>query len=76
MASAAVTPDEIRDGLSAFFADVDPATLTSDAIKPEELSTVSEFNSARQLDASDFVIDSMDVVDDCLLYTSPSPRDS
>ena len=64
MVSAAVTPDEIRDGLSAFFADVDPATLTSDAIKPEELSTVSEFNSARQLDASDFVIDSMDVVDD------------
>ena len=64
MASTAVTPDEIREGLSAFFADVDPASLTSDEIKPEELSTASEFNSARQLDASDFIIDSMDVVDD------------
>ena len=64
MASTAVTPDEIREGLSAFFAGVDPASLTSDEIKPEELSTASEFNSARQLDASDFIIDSMDVVDD------------
>ena len=123
MASAAVTPDDIREGLSAFFADVDPASLTSDEIKPDELSTASEFTSARQLDAADFIIDSMDVVDDapvqqnssgvtdaeglaaspvtdisldelqlveplaadadlidadyiCLLYTSPSPRDS
>ena len=64
MASDAVTPDEIREGLSAFFADVDPANLTSDEIKPEELSTASEFTAARQLDAADFIIDSMDVVDD------------